>query len=577
MEQLWAYTPSGYTILGRIPKKRHPDVPGSRPFHPLSRGKMGNLHRQLTKALPALGQGGQLSSAIFDADFSQALQCHHSDDFKWWYLEANCLKRYQGKGLTDPLLRKEKALEKLLDSEIRCRVSNERLHDLFSRGWVPNHIHRALKRAKVEIANILGRFDWDELPRACAFSSGATTEFPRRKALISNKWHEGGHITPRALPYATAFLKWASPDLFGEGPGGLHCPRFTIEDANVVFTVPKNFERDRTACKPVTWNSFLQKGIGSMFRKRAQRKRNLLQPDAQEYHGLLAKLGSATGALATMDLAGASDSISLALIAELLPGDWVRVLFDLREEYGLLPDGSRIRWEKISSMGNGFTFELETILFYALVRSVCSKGSLVSVYGDDIICPTRYAQDVAELLMYCGFEINREKTFVSGGFRESCGAHYFRGVDVKPFYITDLPRTLGDVINLHNDIVRWHAGSPISDRWAPVHAACRELVPRSYWGPPSVEGVLWAEWDESRPVYARNLQAWRIRAITRDTAETLDRRCYVGSYLEQLWKSGNEDASASSSYRVTGTRERGVYIFVDRAQWNRVTAETLCT
>ena len=74
----------------------------------------------------------------------------------------------------------------------------------------------------------------------------------------------------------------------------------------------------------------------------------------------------------------------------------------------------------VSPMGNGFTFELETLLFYALTMAVCGKGNFVrvSVYGDDIICPTEHAQAVTSILVEAGFQLNLGKSFSSGPFQK---------------------------------------------------------------------------------------------------------------------------------------------------------------
>lgn len=571
--------------LSRKPKY----VPGSQ-RNPRFRG----LHQALARAIPALGPGGRLSSEEMEASFQQALRASDPDTFKDLYLEANLMKRYTGADLSSSEDRIRAALLKLEESEVKCAYTNR----VFAAGldWsnacVPLDIRRTLLRARRILSTVLGPFPWEMFPRACGFTPGATTEFSRKEATLHNKWDRASHVTAAALPYAVAVCKWAGLngqswsssaradwDLFPELlPGDLLNPEFRIVTANSVFTVPKNFERDRTACKPVTWNGFLQKGVGKLIRRRLQRARLLLLPDAQEYHGVLAKLASRTGWLATRDLASASDCWCTELVRCLLPPDWCQVIFDLREEEGLLPSGETVRWEKISTMGNGFTFELQTALFAALVEAVCDKGSLVSVYGDDILFPTRFVDKVDELLTFCGFTINTDKSFHTGKFRESCGAHYYDGRNVKPFYLTDLPRTIGDVINLHNDIVRWCQGRP-TERWAPVWRACREIVPREYWGPAPHQGVLWAEWDESVPQYVPEYQAFAVGMVAREAVEAEVLFDSVGALLQKLWMVDDLpwDSSRTSTYRKTTDREVRAWLLCDRTQWNRLTAETLCT
>ncbi len=447
--------------------------------------------------------------------------------FKYWYVKAHIFKKYQ-KGQITAAQRKQAAIEVLLETEKLCRATNDRLFDAleFSNARVPIRTQSYLLRAKRIVHEILGEYCMDQHVRACNFSSGATTEFRRDIAAIPKKWAEGSHITKDALPYGLAFASWA----------GLRDYRFIVVDGNGVFTVPKNFERDRTCAKEPTWNMFFQKGLGGLMRTKL-RKRGLLHPDAQVTHQCLAREASLRGHLTTDDLKSASDCVSLALVKLLTPPAWFAALYRLRSHVGTLPDGDQITYEKISSMGNGYTFELETLIFYALVRAVCGKEGTVSVYGDDLIYPSQFVGPVRELLAFCGFETNVEKSFNVGPFRESCGGHYFKGHSVTPFYITQLPTTWNEIIELHNNIVAYHENMRPSGRLIRVARECRKLIPRSFWGPKGLSGVIWSEWDEARPYYVKRYQAYYVKAVTRVVPKQRH-EYYLGSYLQQLWGPG---------------------------------------
>jgi hypothetical protein len=54
----------------------------------------------------------------------------------------------------------------------------------------------------------------------------------------------------------------------------------------------------------------------------------------------------------------------------------------------------------------------------------------VRVYGDDIIVPVEYVFAVVSRLEAFGFKVNKNKSFWSGYFRESCGKDYYEGTDV---------------------------------------------------------------------------------------------------------------------------------------------------
>jgi hypothetical protein len=54
------------------------------------------------------------------------------------------------------------------------------------------------------------------------------------------------------------------------------------------------------------------------------------------------------------------------------------------------------------------------------------------VYGDDIVVHSADAENAMHILESFGFVVNRDKSFVKGFFKESCGVDAFHGVDVTP-------------------------------------------------------------------------------------------------------------------------------------------------
>jgi len=133
-----------------------------------------------------------------------------------------------------------------------------------------------------------------------------------------------------------------------------------------------------------------------------------------------------------------------------------------------MPDGKWVFNEKFSSMGNGFTFELETMIFWAAISSV--SDGLISVYGDDLIIESAYYHDVISALDLLGFTPNGEKSFYQGKFRESCGADYWDGNEVRPCYLkSDLSPK--EIYRLHN----WALRTGLLP-----HTWFRELLPYPY-------------------------------------------------------------------------------------------------
>lgn len=262
-----------------------------------------------------------------------------------------------------------------------------------------------------------------------------------------------------------------------------------------MFTVPKTSVIDRVACKEPELNMYCQKAVGDFIRQRL--KRNGIDLNDQTVNQVLAREGSMDGSLATIDLSSASDSVTISLVQAILPLEWSMLLMELRSPNTWVPahtseDGSSIEahWhinEMISSMGNAFTFELESLLFWLLTRACAyftrTQGR-ISVYGDDIICPSGLRDSVESTLEFFGFTLNPSKTFWDGNFRESCGKHWFSGVEVTPFYVKRVPTRLSDWCLLLNHLRQWSSSSyGICDpTYWPLWSLFAEVIPRPLWG-----------------------------------------------------------------------------------------------
>lgn len=221
-----------------------------------------------------------------------------------------------------------------------------------------------------------------------------------------------------------------------------------IMDAVLTF-VAKNAKTYRAIATEPPLNGVYQLALGDYIAKRLAKFGVDLSDQSRNQR--LAKEGSLTGALATLDLSSASDTVATELVYHLLPVDWALAL-SVGRSSAVLYKGERIVLEKFSSMGNGFTFALESLIFWALASS-CLPGGIVSVYGDDIIVETAAVPLLTEVLTACGFILNTGKSFSTGPFRESCGADYYRGFDIRPYYQKDLV-CAADLMKLHNYYVR---------------------------------------------------------------------------------------------------------------------------
>lgn len=299
-----------------------------------------------------------------------------------------------------------------------------------------------------------------------------------------------------------------------ENVEGAFCPtgQVHIELGNRLMFVPKNSKIDRAICVEPHTNIFLQKGIGKYIRQRLARFGLDLDNQASMNASFAAR-GSIYGNYATIDLSSASDTISNLLVLELLPLPWFELLDKARSHYTRLPEGEWIYNEKFSSMGNGFTFELESLIFWSLAEAVRlvddpNCGSTMT-FGDDIIVPTCISDRLVGLLTYLGFSTNVEKTFTQGFFRESCGHDYLCGVNIRPFFIKELPRYETDFFKIANGI--------------------RHIASRFSYYTPFCDRRLYRAWSAAVSVIPVNLRLFGPK-IFGDQVIWNDRRAAIGTW-----------------------------------------------
>jgi len=353
------------------------------------------------------------------------------------------------------------AFQKWEDAERSNLSTNDRLrfyYDPEKGGYRPpnygpfaEHLHRARKI----IARILGRFKWSEAARHFGFGPGVTRQTKGRRVDLSRKFAGLPAVSPQASAIAALAIGMTPvwfESLTGVIPVG-PCSYLGLvtDDAVSVSFVPKNAKTYRAIGIEPLMNIYLQKGVGTVIRHRL--KRVGINLDSQGANQAGAFLASLLNGHATLDLSSASDTVAIELVRELLPDDWFYVLNSLRCTYSEIKGKPFVKNQKFSSMGNGFTFELESLLFYGLSKAVeelRETSNEVLVYGDDIIVHEKTAEDLIPLLTFCGFTVNKAKSFTSGYFYESCGRDFFLGYDVRPFFIRKELEDVQDYYLLYN-------------------------------------------------------------------------------------------------------------------------------
>jgi hypothetical protein len=340
-------------------------------------------------------------------------------------------------------LAKDRALSKFLASNDRCRAWELQLntsmeeelvgtvqrtvHDFFSPGGLPMSLdpislHRYGDLGPGASVGALGQDFYTKLfasPLSC--TSPTLYNMYRRCVSRHDRWSEAENLRSLA---------------FGD---------YSLVKGNSLSFAKKTTEIARAICKEPTLNMWYQLACYNRLSARLKGRFGIDLATQQFRNRVLACRGSKDETYATIDLESASDSMSRSMLRYLLPKEVYRDLDLLRSPFCRLPDETQVQLELFSSMGNGFTFPLQTVVFAAVVSSVYEWLKIPAlrpdtgwgnfgVFGDDIVCTTQSYRLIVKVLNILGFTVNIEKSFAEGPFRESCGGDYFLGKNVRGVY-----------------------------------------------------------------------------------------------------------------------------------------------
>ena len=379
----------------------------------------------------------------------------------------------------------ETAVKSFKAAEHRCLWVNRRRrayrkrYDPYAPFW---------ERARAYIRNVVGEQpNLPEIYDQCNFSGGASVGVHGNATNLARKFmSDSWSCTPTALHYAVSSL-WANAqarDIII--PGDIKCydevafrdlveAKYTRQLYNKICFVPKTAYTSRSMAVEPLLNGWIQKGTDQYLRSLLRRKG--IDLSDQGKNQALARDGSLghSNPYVTLDLKSASDTISLEIVRDLMPPAWFAFLNEIRSPSYMLPGSDEILpYQKFCSMGNGFCFPLETLIFASISYAVSTVSSLThpydfSVYGDDIILRQSAALLFIEVAKQAGFRLNNDKSFITGSFRESCGADWLAGQDVRPVHLDKRLADIREVMSFHNSTHR-------SQRTSDALAGLRELL-----------------------------------------------------------------------------------------------------
>lgn len=210
-----------------------------------------------------------------------------------------------------------------------------------------------------------------------------------------------------------------------------------------VVLVPKDSRGPRIISEEPLELQYIQQGVAKSLMAHIERHpltHGMVNFTDQEINANLALTSSASGYWATIDLSDASDRLSCALFLRVWPKRLHKKFMALRSHETVLPDGRVVHLRKYAPMGSAVCFPVESLVFWALCVGALRKKGLpldfatrsVYVYGDDLIIPAEHAPDVMNALESVDLKVNRDKSFISGHFRESCGCDAWNGTVITP-------------------------------------------------------------------------------------------------------------------------------------------------
>lgn len=368
-----------------------------------------------------------------------------------------------------------KVLVKQLDDFVQTDIS---LNDVDLSSEVTRDIARDAKASLSELLMGLDPHDPEQaidfVPRPGPGATNTPTEhasrfhmgvdYPELTSVFNPEtWFRPPFAKPRGFMYGDVLgLKESMANIASNTrvSSEEHKPYHYIEAAHAIRSrfksVPKTFAKPRGICieeNEVQWH---QQAIRRALVRRIESHpltRGFVNFTDQLINRKLALVGSSGKKWATIDMSSASDRISRAMVAYLFGANkaLLAALMAVSTEEVEIPKVQGFNFidvlpvKKFAPMGSAICFPVMALVHWSLIKAILDRSSLsktltreVYVYGDDIIVRAECAQAIYDYLPLFGMRINVEKSYSHSYFRESCGLHAYKGVDVTPVRVKSL-------------------------------------------------------------------------------------------------------------------------------------------
>lgn len=338
---------------------------------------------------------------------------------------------------------KDESIKKFIEVENRTKLLQRRGYSQYILKYVKDVASKyidwsaLIREMKASIAN-----------NCCEFTSGVGFD---SKANIGSKLRALSlsfpeyFVEPFGIPYTGASIN-ISVEWWGKH-------RKDTVRAVKVQAVPKSYKASRIIAMEDTARQAQARALFNILDRYLPKSTPIHD---QSVNQQLARYGSITGKLATLDLSNASDCISKALFREIFPKEFVELVMPFLGTHLVIGEKCYLM-QQLSTAGNALTFALESMVFDIIDQSAVEMLTtwgvdvttevvingvqfvIPSVYGDDQVVASEAAELTIELLKGLGFMVNEAKSFIMGDYRESCGAEFICGIDMSSYYFPRFP------------------------------------------------------------------------------------------------------------------------------------------
>lgn len=359
---------------------------------------------------------------------------------------------------------------------------------LYPSDWVGTGRDRSLLERCQQVADILapalGFFEpiSDSTERE---REGLGTGFKHGPGAVADRRGKG--INKYDFPRWSAKLEeWFPYRDFGTVASDIETQPSNHEVASRLIAVPKTAKAPRLIAAEPTEHQFCQQWTKQLMEERLESLfgETFICFEKQSLSQAMVLQASKTCDLATVDLSSASDRLSCFVVERVfrLNPSLLHILHATRTRY-LVDTISRkkeyVKLKKFASQGTAVTFPVQTFVFLCLALGSSIRGKVtwtkirklrhkVRVFGDDIILPTHAYASLVRALALLQLQVNENKSFSVGKFRESCGMDAWDGYDVTPVkpehVLNDGPQSRMAILDTANNLFAkgfWNASKVI--------------------------------------------------------------------------------------------------------------------